>query len=486
VDPRTPVIVGAGQASAAARRSGARSASPSTSSSIAARAADCRCRGRPFGARRARHGCCRRQSCRGTYPDPGAPARPPARRRAAFDRDDDRRRQLAPAPRERARVRDSAGRGPAPSSSAAPSCVYTRWRARREPKDPGWTGTQADDPAVACEWWATRGPGTNDYEMAHTAIAPTQIYPALRDRPSIRRRTYGRRAPTRGERAVGRRSPRFLRPPIRTRGRGWRTRPRRSGRPPPTTGSSPSHTSSACAPTSTSTSPPPCCCAPTSSRRDLGVPDEAARVPALGAPMPTTVSFFSERESLSASPAIAAAGGSALDAAGAGIDDVARFDLYSCFPSAVEIALGALDLRGPAGGDRRPLTVTGGLGFAGGPANDYPTARDRGDGRRLPTGSGLDRHGERAGVVRHQATSIGLYSTTPPKRGFTRVDTAGTQAAVDALPGRQPRRRLPRDRRPSRRLRSCSSARGAPAVAILSDDHARRPPCTRQHGATRR
>src|SRR5204862_139394 len=34
--------------------------------------------------------------------------------------------------------------------------------------------------------------------------------------------------------------------------------------------------------------------------------------------------------------------------------------------------------------------------------------------------------------------AIGLYSTTPPEQGFTRVDAASTQATVDALPGRQP------------------------------------------------
>ena len=52
------------------------------------------------------------------------------------------------------------------------------------------------------------------------------------------------------------------------------------------------------------------------------------------------------------------------------LDDVARFDLYSCFPSAVQVAMRAL---GIADDDARPLTVTGGLGFAGGPVNNYPT-----------------------------------------------------------------------------------------------------------------
>ena len=55
------------------------------------------------------------------------------------------------------------------------------------------------------------------------------------------------------------------------------------------------------------------------------------------------------------------------------LDDVTRFDLYSCFPAAVEIAMKAFGLAGPAGGDDRALTLTGGLGFAGGPGNNYST-----------------------------------------------------------------------------------------------------------------
>src|SRR5262249_20699176 len=84
--------------------------------------------------------------------------------------------------------------------------------------------------------------------------------------------------------------------------------------------------------------------------RDHGVPDDRLVFPLAGADAHDHF-FFSERETLSASPAIAAAGRAALESAGYGIDDVARFDLYSCFPSAVEIALGALGLRGPDGGD---------------------------------------------------------------------------------------------------------------------------------------
>jgi acetyl-CoA C-acetyltransferase len=169
--------------------------------------------------------------------------------------------------------------------------------------------------------------------------------------------------------------------------------------------------------------------------RDLGVPDDRLVFPLAGADVHDHF-FFSERDSLAASPGIAAAGHALTRAAGVAIDDVARFDLYSCFPSAVEIALQALGLAGPAGGDLRPLTVTGGLAFAGGPANNYPThaiAAMVDACRRDPGSVGMV---SALGwyVTKH---SMGLYSTTPPANGFALVDATRTQAEVDALPGRE-------------------------------------------------
>src|SRR5205823_1200871 len=81
--------------------------------------------------------------------------------------------------------------------------------------------------------------------------------------------------------------------------------------------------------------------------------------------------WVSERADLHSSPAIRAAGRALFELAGAGIDDVAHVDLYSCFPSAVQIGAAELGL-GLAEPDR-PLTVTGGLSFAGGPGNNYST-----------------------------------------------------------------------------------------------------------------
>src|SRR5438046_7971269 len=91
-----------------------------------------------------------------------------------------------------------------------------------------------------------------------------------------------------------------------------------------------------------------------------------------------------ERDRLACSHAINAVGRAALHHAGLAVDEIAHVDLYSCFPAAVQIAARELGLAtdDPA----RPLTVTGGLTFAGGPGNNYsghaittPVHRQRAD-----------------------------------------------------------------------------------------------------------
>jgi len=77
---------------------------------------------------------------------------------------------------------------------------------------------------------------------------------------------------------------------------------------------------------------------------------------------------LAERRQFSRSAGCTAAARTALDHAGLDVAEVDLFDLYSCFPSAVELAMDALGLEHD---DPRPLTVTGGLPCAGGPGNSY-------------------------------------------------------------------------------------------------------------------
>lgn len=137
--------------------------------------------------------------------------------------------------------------------------------------------------------------------------------------------------------------------------------------------------------------------------------------------------WVSNRWSLAEAPAIRLAGRAALDLAGVGVDDLGHVDVYSCFPSAVQIAAHEIGL-----GTDRDLTVTGGLSFAGGPWNNYVShaiatmvdrlrADDGATGLVTANGGFLTKH------------AFGVYSTTPPSTPWRH---ANLQAEVDALPRR--------------------------------------------------
>jgi acetyl-CoA C-acetyltransferase len=98
-----------------------------------------------------------------------------------------------------------------------------------------------------------------------------------------------------------------------------------------------------------------------------GIPPER-RAYCLGGADATDAWCVTERADVATSPAYRRASRHAMGESGVRLEDVDAFDLYSCFPSAVEIALEELGL---ALDEPRPLTVTGGLAYAGGPGNNY-------------------------------------------------------------------------------------------------------------------
>ena len=138
--------------------------------------------------------------------------------------------------------------------------------------------------------------------------------------------------------------------------------------------------------------------------------------------------FLSNRISLAETPAIELGGRLALQLAGMGIDDIELIDLYSCFPSAVQLGAQSLGLSLD-----RPLTVTGGLCFAGGPWNSYvmhSIASMAQAVRERPGANGLV--WANGGYATKHA--FGVYSTTPPAHGFRH---AYPQAEIDAMPRRE-------------------------------------------------
>lgn len=127
------------------------------------------------------------------------------------------------------------------------------------------------------------------------------------------------------------------------------------------------------------------------------------------------------------SPAMRFVGRDVLALAGLTVDDCALIDLYSCFPVAVQVAQREMGVS-----PDRDFTITGGLTFAAGPLNCYcilPLTRSvellraAPDQRALLTGNG-------GYFTKHAAL---VLSAEPSPNGFR---ASHPQGEVDALPSR--------------------------------------------------
>lgn len=134
----------------------------------------------------------------------------------------------------------------------------------------------------------------------------------------------------------------------------------------------------------------------------------------------------SERAEIGRCVGAEVAGPRALELAGVTAGDLGPVDLYSCFPSAVELLAAALGL--PLDDPARPLSVTGGLTFAGGPLNNYVIGALVELVRCLraePGAVGLS--SSVSGFLVKQG--FGLWSTTPAPGGF-RAEDVSDEVAV--------------------------------------------------------
>jgi acetyl-CoA C-acetyltransferase len=161
--------------------------------------------------------------------------------------------------------------------------------------------------------------------------------------------------------------------------------------------------------------------------RELGIPREKWIYPWAGTDAHDHY-YVSNRDNLYSSPAIRIAGRRVLELAGLGPTDIDMVDVYSCFPVAVQVAAAEIGLD-----TSKPLTITGGLTFAGGPLNNYvmhsiargvELTREQPGSKCLITANGgyLTKH------------AFGVYSSEPPGKPFQHRDV---QAEVDATPSRE-------------------------------------------------
>jgi len=101
--------------------------------------------------------------------------------------------------------------------------------------------------------------------------------------------------------------------------------------------------------------------------RELGIPESKWIFMYSGSCL-NDIWNVSERTNYHSSPAIKGCTEGVFELANISIDELDFIDLYSCFPSAVQIAMKELSLEK---NDPRGLTVTGGLPYFGGPGNAY-------------------------------------------------------------------------------------------------------------------
>lgn len=145
--------------------------------------------------------------------------------------------------------------------------------------------------------------------------------------------------------------------------------------------------------------------------RRLGVPADRWVFPH-AAVETAEVSGLSERPGLGDSPALEQAGRAVLELAGVGPEDLGPIELYGCFPAVVQMTVDALGLD-----PDRPLSVSGGLAFAGSPMNTSTLHGLCALVERLraePNSVGL-LQGNGGHVAKH---AFGVYGGAPARAGY--------------------------------------------------------------------
>lgn len=135
---------------------------------------------------------------------------------------------------------------------------------------------------------------------------------------------------------------------------------------------------------------------------------------------------ITQRPLLHDSPAAREGSRLALDQAGLKLKDIDKFDLYSCFPSIVEIVKNEIGLTED---DPRDLTVTGGLPYFGGPWSNYTM-------HAIVTTVNLIRKNPSLKIMvvanggYNTKQSFGIYGTEPPVKSWLERDDTKIQESI--------------------------------------------------------
>ena len=141
--------------------------------------------------------------------------------------------------------------------------------------------------------------------------------------------------------------------------------------------------------------------------------------------------FLSDRINFYSSPAMSTVARETFEMANCTMNDIDLIDLYSCFPSAVEIACNEMEI---SLDDPRGLSITGGLPYFGGPGNNYVThsiAEMMDQLRSKPGSKGLIT--ANGNYITKQ--SAGIYSTEPIDKIFSPKNPIMYQAEINSKKG---------------------------------------------------
>ena len=300
---------------------------------------------------------------------------------------------------------------------------HTKWRARAEQRELRWVAQGSAVPAAVP--FGVDRPPASDLEVSRGIEAPLQAYPLLQNALAAAEGW----SPAEQEARIGRLWSSFSEVAA-SNPAAWLPvahRPEAIARPGPGNRMVAHPYTKLCMANMGVDQGAAFVCCSVGAARSAGVPEDRWVFPWAGAEADDHW-FLSQRPALHRSPAMAAAGRRALHLAGVAAGELGPVDLYSCFPVVVEMAASALGL--PVGDARRPLTVTGGLTFAGGPGNNYASHSVAAVVEHLRRDPGA------AGLV----SGLGWYATKhafavlgarPPARPYRWSDV---QAEVDAQP----------------------------------------------------
>lgn len=143
--------------------------------------------------------------------------------------------------------------------------------------------------------------------------------------------------------------------------------------------------------------------------------------------------FLIDKSDFTSSPPLKSAVDKALTRSGMALKNIESLDLYSCFPCAVSIAKKMLGL---SENDPRPLTQTGGLGFFGGPGNNYNLHAVVTLADKISYGETANGLVTALGWFLHKHAA-GIYSQTPGSSTFKNHDLEDKQnplAGEDPVP----------------------------------------------------